>query len=129
MGRRLPPWRQSREPSLWATVELETVLVGSVIPFIVDSRVAGRVLRERSDRWVVEVLASPLPRMHALALATSELTLTGRRTRSKSACTAAGGGSFHVRQSRKGRGDEVTGCAGAERWPGQAARHLTPLPG
>jgi hypothetical protein len=41
MGRRHPPWRQSGEPSLLATVGPETVFVSSVIAFIVDSRVAG----------------------------------------------------------------------------------------
>src|SRR3984885_12149684 len=50
MGRRLPPWRQSREPSLSATVGPETVLASSVIAFIVDSHVAGRVLRKQSTR-------------------------------------------------------------------------------
>jgi len=52
-----------------------------------------------------------LPRMHALALATSELTLTGRRTRSKSACTAAGGGSFHERPAASAGGRAADGTA------------------
>jgi hypothetical protein len=49
--------------------------------------------------------------MHALALATSELTLTGRRTRSKSACTAAGGGSFHERPAASAGGRAADGTA------------------
>jgi hypothetical protein len=44
MGRRLPPRRQSGEPTLFATVGPETVFVSSMIGFIVDSRVAGGVL-------------------------------------------------------------------------------------
>jgi hypothetical protein len=62
MGRRLPPWRQSRQPSLSATVGPESVLASPVIAFIVDSHVAGRVLRERSDRPACRRLVIPLPR-------------------------------------------------------------------
>jgi len=61
-GAPLPPWRQSREPAYWRPWDRETALAGSVIAFIVDSRAAGRVLRERSDSRVAAVLASLLPR-------------------------------------------------------------------
>jgi hypothetical protein len=72
--------------------------VGSVRVVPIGRRRAQRPNRDRPD---CRRRASASPRMHALALATSELTLTGRRTRSKSACIAAGGGSFHVRLSDK----------------------------
>jgi hypothetical protein len=62
MGRRLPPWRQSREPRSLTTVGPETVVARSVIVFIVDSRVAERVLREQSDRPSCRRRAIPLPR-------------------------------------------------------------------
>jgi hypothetical protein len=67
MGPRLPPWRQSREPSLSATVGPETVLASPVIAFIVDSHVAGRVLRERSNRPACRRLVIPLPRLRSYA--------------------------------------------------------------
>jgi hypothetical protein len=52
----------SGEPSLTATVGPETVLVISVIASIVDSHVAGQVLRERSDRPAYRRRVIPLPR-------------------------------------------------------------------
>jgi hypothetical protein len=68
VGCRLPPWRQSREPSLLATVGLETLCCRLGDPIHRrHPRVAEPVLRERSDRWVAVVLASPLPRFRSSA--------------------------------------------------------------
>jgi hypothetical protein len=56
MGRRLPPWRQSREPSLSATVGPETVLASPVIAFIVthmwpDESFESEAIARPADGW------------------------------------------------------------------------------
>jgi hypothetical protein len=52
-------------PAYWRPSDRGPLLAGSVIAFIVDPRVAGRVLREQSDSRVAAVLASLLPRIRA----------------------------------------------------------------